>query len=803
MAEATRSAQPISTRAANDIADSLDESLSARITERANQILANKSQQDIVGPIKIRVKGDDVEYILTDSTKKEYANWLLLRKPGAKLTEELEKKADDILAGMGPVESRKHWDSFIESRAMLQAAADVRDATTAGWLRVKDPMADRAKSVINLRAASHNAQITDSKLQTNFYGAVVKGTHAERSVSRDAYSHLKAANSIQKETNQVFGKDSDKLYQFLDKGITDGLTAEQLSVANKWRGLYKNFLDHLRDLGMNIDERINFISHIKADEGTIKARLLNQIPQIQDELDQLLRSGRLYDQANRLVDRQNMRPEVREFLAAMKDLSDGQKFESMVDIRKFIRSIGTKDSPTKKKLGYEMGTAFQREGNMPEILREKDVTKNFFRYVNGNLKGYYYRDFFEELNKNIAVLDALKLKEASGVWNEYARQMSGTPSDFMAMMEAKAGSLREFGKQLAADTNNPLVKKLGDAIQVVPDFIGWTTAQIYPNMLGWRLDAPVRNLSQTILLTAPEIGGKYGYKVVGKAWAQAIRAKASGVDIEKFLESKGLRAGAYMGDNGLEAIQDGLKNMGLAAKSIDKLGKIGMYLYGKSDDVNRFITWHAGQNIAEDMIAGKFNKLQTFLKRMPAGYRANLTNALRKNNPDEVKDLVSKYLVEQSQFSYTRSDLSKYGRDFGKLFTMFTKWPTMIAGDMERIAAVEATKAASVQAIGMKYFAPLAGLAIAQAGLDAVDAEENPLHKVLIARNLTKFAPALSIELSTPPVASSSLKVISAGMRLGSGEVEEAGKLLKDAASPFTPGGFSYQFYNRYLKDDE
>ena len=69
--------------------------------------------------------------------------------------------------------------------------------------------------------------------------------------------------------------------------------------------------------------------------------------------------------------------------------------------------------------------------------------------------------------------------------------------------------------------------------------------------------------------------------------------------------------------------------------------------------------------------------------------------------------------MSETQFNYNRTTLSEYGRYMGPVFTMFTKWPLSIAGDVRSklLNEKQYKKAAT------KYLGPLAAFTAADAML--------------------------------------------------------------------------------------
>jgi hypothetical protein len=70
-----------------------------------------------------------------------------------------------------------------------------------------------------------------------------------------------------------------------------------------------------------------------------------------------------------------------------------------------------------------------------------------------------------------------------------------------------------------------------------------------------------------------------------------------------------------------------------------------------------------------------------------------------------VESLIARNLLAETQFNYNRTSLSEYGRYMGPIFSVFSKWPTAIAGDI-----IEKYKGGQTIRAAQKYLGPLSVL---------------------------------------------------------------------------------------------
>jgi hypothetical protein len=97
------------------------------------------------------------------------------------------------------------------------------------------------------------------------------------------------------------------------------------------------------------------------------------------------------------------------------------------------------------------------------------------------------------------------------------------------------------------------------------------------------------------------------------------------------------------------------------------------------------------------------------------------------------------------------------GREWGKIASMFTKWPLMLWGNIE-----DSYRKGGMSSVAVKYLAPWALLMGGQHMLDEMEGQKNPAMRSLIGKNITKWAPVTSVFVSEPPLISIPLEIINA-----------------------------------------
>jgi hypothetical protein len=326
-------------------------------------------------------------------------------------------------------------------------------------------------------------------------------------------------------------------------------------------------------------------------------------------------------------------------------------------------------------------------------------------------------------------------------------------------------------------------------------------SQIYPNLLGGNVYAPMRNLTQTPFLTGTEIGGIEGQKVVGRGAMKAAASLRSkhGTKVqlgktlpevrhsmEAELRALGLAPGEHFGkgDVAHEAALRSTKYLGRGVRFVDSWNKWMMALYSKSDVVNRYITLYTAKELAKDALAGKGYALD-YVKRLNAGDKASIYKLMKSGNQDDLGVLMARQLIAKTQFNYGKESLSEFGREFGRAVSMFTKWPLMVMGDLEELQrngrALDGIK---------KYVAPMLALGAADIALNEMEFFENPAAKLAFGRGLFAAAPGGALlGVSTPPLVQAPLDLIDAADSMIKGDVGRGAQKLVKTASPFMPFG--------------
>jgi hypothetical protein len=421
------------------------------------------------------------------------------------------------------------------------------------------------------------------------------------------------------------------------------------------------------------------------------------------------------------------------------------------------------------------------------------------------------REGLAELQGSARAFDALGMPKTADHVRQYGRNMAGQAGDWdMRFMQNWRDPWKRF-----------VVRNLGDSeiAKAVPDIFDYSINQFYSAVLGGRPDAVVRNLTQNLTLTAPEIGqGKslYGYRKIGQAVGDvagdlvgAIGRKIKGDKFE-WMEAELQRLGHIKPKHDLEAARlsfanglDSVPFLNLGKAAIDRLSEGWMWFYQKSDVMNRYISLKAANRVVDDFNKG--NKVaQRAIKRMPADARVEF---MRAKSPAEQQKLYQTYLIDKTQHVYGKEGMNEAGRQYGRLVSMLTTWPinqtTETAYLLRDIAKHEGKGGAALGKLVGKAFTPFMAFYAIHQYADEEQLFDTFEGRALLGKSFKGKSPIESIgQVGLPPQVAVPWELANETLRELDKEEpdwEEFRSKQLDRAAPLIPGyGAGHQFIKRY-----
>jgi hypothetical protein len=386
--------------------------------------------------------------------------------------------------------------------------------------------------------------------------------------------------------------------------------------------------------------------------------------------------------------------------------------------------------------------ALKREGSAPDFLLEKDVFKILRKYTHGAMKNALVEPELVALRTGIQRLEDVGAKSS-------ARHLKGITTYLSrGQLDPKWGAFQRFTRQqefkwkLKHAAAFEQAEKEGRSVSAaahklayqVPEIYDGLISSIYANLLGTPRQVLV-NLSGSFTMGIPELGLKEFSRAFGRVSKKFLTSQANPIQDTILDPSMARILGKRVGDkHEFHSFSDWAKSRGYianeshnrvrlgtaqgveeglaaplqaVASTVKTVNNASMYLFSKAEVFNRALAGEAGRDIAERWAAGKLSpQLQkTLLRKMDSGYRRELLANLQAGNVEKASDLLSEYFVGRIALNYDKAQAAFFARNLGTLFSMFSKWPSHVAGEIAYKMRNRGAAEAALDAVG-KYLAP-------------------------------------------------------------------------------------------------
>lgn len=395
------------------------------------------------------------------------------------------------------------------------------------------------------------------------------------------------------------------------------------------------------------------------------------------------------------------------------------------DLGRLIKGVLESGGGDDVSLGYEISAMFARgKDAIPAKFRELDNSAAFSRYIESNVRGAVYSEVHSRLQNNVTILRSAGANKAADWFEDHLDDtVNGLKSSKTKLAHTMQDSARKFEYNMDKLFENTRFEDtfVQDAVKGIPSLLGKWQANLYPAYLAYNVRSTLRNLTQVAMLTAPELGGGYGYGSMARAYLNLYKdfkdesGKFSLKTITRKLEELDLGGSKILA----EAIADG-RNKIPGSGVVRKINDTGMAIFSAADVINRMVTYRMGQQLAQDAIQNNPEAI-TALAKLGKATLANLQTPkilaeTRRGKSDALGDALGKMLVAKTQFHYGAEQRAKYARFMGPMFSMFTKWPTSIGSNIVDVWQENPNTYERMKRYTELYAAPLLALsAIGQA----------------------------------------------------------------------------------------
>lgn len=609
------------------------------------------------------------------------------------------------------------WDELSKYQAGLQYIDE------AG-IRTKQPAMRVGKTLANsMLDKQYVVDMADDKFGTS-------GRLADNQLNSNYNKMSFLREEWNKQISDIFkqnrGLDSELLGADPENSIVakfrngEKLNPQEQEAIDRVQGFFSNWLDTANNIGrgktgqgitpLNIEKVENYLPRTSM-TGVDRIRAYEkQANLVEQQASELL--GRNITDFSELSSRDlsTLRSKSEEFQELERGLLLGTNQESIKNPQEFSQKLKQAVDPGSYfsgKMETEATSAFERQDAIPDFLLENNVYKLMDKWANNTFRHIYLREPMAKLSKTADLWERAGGKLEADYLRRNLQDLSGVRpfSGGRLMTEASLAYDRLMdniiGKAGGKDT---ALGSMAASLKAVPRVMEAIARNIYPNMIGWKPDQVLLHILHTYSKTAPELGGPYGYYLtsrsvvdVAKNWSQlAARAEELGLHPAQFVES-------YKG-----AMAQGIERTvpyRTAAKVISGMNEAGMYLFRKSDEMNRMIMLSTTDKWVADLMQGS-KSAQAALDRMPSSIRRAAAPLVQAQDTEGLTKLLAQHLNATTQYNYNRASMSEFGRVMGPLFSTFTKWPTATAGDMLRTISAEGKFRGSLR-IAEKYLIPL------------------------------------------------------------------------------------------------
>jgi hypothetical protein len=427
----------------------------------------------------------------------------------------------------------------------------------------------------------------------------------------------------------------------------------------------------------------------------------------------------------------------------------GNEFKGKSQFNSYLKKmIEEEDFKDPNKVAKASAT-FEREGEIPLSIREMDIPKAMIKYANETLKYSHLRDNLLKIRgmaEMIKSKDALAYDYISKLVTDVAGTRQGT---FLSWSKNNLIKFDVAMERKIAQTSNPATKAALKTAQALPPVLNGFFHLIYPNYLGWNPRVILQNVFQPLLMTQGELSG-----LGGRNSSYALRKLAMGYFTISGGRVVGLKDLEGRTINSLVVFKDYMEHMGLkgpeitgelekamssafhssAGRAFDfAISKAPMSVFSMTENINRATTFFSGVSVGDDLIGAlkakavgrnlNFEEKSSldFLQMVQPGYKVRYRRMFKEWNSARtveerqlvernIRETTGRYLSAKTQFNYDRISMSQFGREFGMLFSMFTKWPASISSDVTMKLKQHGIKQGGLKVV-TQYLAPLAALA--------------------------------------------------------------------------------------------
>jgi len=691
----------------------------------------------------------------------------------------------------------------------MRVSQEVRSQVRQGNYRAMPDVASSLKRVGDVVVGSrYAAEAIDRKHGTKLLPILDNMSRKFNEFHAYVRPRAEEVSDLIKQTRET-NMSAEELYDKLDKGGSFGDAKD--TVLQSWRKFFSDVADDAQKLGVNIEKRSNYVPYAVKPQEELYASLKQAAEQFREKhgID-LMTQDLSKEQVKEFMKMPGLESQLLRSLdlltGSTKAGNYGQKLVGVLN-----------DSKTGVINRVVANRALERSaGELPELIRDKDVGRLAQRWIESTFKAGTLRDSVAELRTAATLMRTVGDKRANKYLNNLVADLTGVPRDGGIGRE-----LSELKANVAANAAEKALTAKGaeklaySGVKYFTDAMPMLYNSMYSNALGFSPRQAIANISSIATQTIPELGYTFGSGLASKAMVRALNdltfgkeivvkspavARKLGVEVGSTVKTRSLRLGleneglasSQWNENIERAIANSMQKTWAGEKSdatIRGLAKIGMAMFEATETVYRTMAVDMAKQVAKAYEAGSKEAL-IFADTLPRSYRQLLDKA--KDTAAREKVLTD-YIIGKTVYNYNQASASEIGRSLGPILSSLTKWPTEQLGDTVNTFAKNGVTAGTADFL-YRRMAPLMGLMV----LDHITGwREDPETALLITgkRGMQQWAPVNSLASIfagdvAPPVISIPAQAAKAAV---TADPEAAAKAAMDAGRLFIPGAKVYK----------
>lgn len=601
--------------------------------------------------------------------------------------------------------------------------------------------------------------------------------------TRHLASAAKRIGEAQKQVKEA-GLTANELYNALNKPGVVQFTGAKGQAVEAYKQLFTTLREEANALGLNIAKLENYVPHFLKDHLQIAQTVRQRLGEIEQRYGINLLNYSQTEYGSAMSAGMGEAPLYRELKDGLEYLY-GDKIGTPELLQDFLAQQMNPKTAGTRSFSKAAATYRRTAEEVPLLFRETDVNRLAVRWASTTLKHAYLRNEFAAVEKARDMFAQAGFRgEAENLTRWLTDNLGGTrPNTWRSATQELQNILLNM-----ADKGGNKAQLANWLLEAGPNIFMRATAAVYPNFLGLKVASALQNMTQPFLVTAPELGAELGPRYL-------LRTVSKVKDVKKLWQDAEQYSAAQWNTQLQFALESGLKRSWIGEKTdatIQQYTKIAMGMYEVAEKSNRTIVVSMGRELAKDVLAG--DKVATqYVQQLNIGMRREIMDAIAAKDSAQVEKLLVNNLLDKTIFQYNRGSMSEFGRTWGPIFSTFSKWPTVLVGDVIDTYERRGIGKGNLE-LARKYLGPLVLLAALNAAISGgrpfTQEDEQIAATIGGKQGLTSLSPLMSLkqEWGTPPVFQSGRKVMEGALTGDINKVMKGLTSMGDAYIPVIPG---------------